>query len=257
MRRSKERNTILSFLAIFCVACLLNGVTWADEEETEAGQQEQARGRVTRWIQTASQGKYWIGIACAPASDALRAQLGLPERLVVQQVVDDSPAAEAGIQRYDIVLKYGDQEIKQMGDLLKAVEAGETKPTTVTLLHEGQEKTVEVTASDAPRQEVRYEFRGVDGIDANTIRNWIDSQNQKLQGAPFGFSFVAPRLIEKVEELEQHEHHLPGNWTITITKSGEAPAKIIVRHGEEEWETSGQEIGQAPCGNSSPGEKNA
>ena len=50
-------------------------------------------------------GEYWVGIWCMPVPSALRAQLALPEKqgVLVENVAPDSPAAKAGIARYDIL----------------------------------------------------------------------------------------------------------------------------------------------------------
>ena len=54
--------------------------------------------------------KHWIGMLGGPATPELRAQLDIPEGqgLLVRQVVPDSPAAKAGLQDFDILLKAND-----------------------------------------------------------------------------------------------------------------------------------------------------
>ena len=60
-----------------------------------------------------------LGVALAPAAVAarLRRSVGLPERdgLLVRGVVDGSPAAAAGIQEGDLLVRAGDQELARAG----------------------------------------------------------------------------------------------------------------------------------------------
>ncbi len=56
---------------------------------------------------------YWIGVACESLSPAMRAQLGLAEEqgVLVQDVVAESPAAQAGLRRYDVILAVAEEPI--------------------------------------------------------------------------------------------------------------------------------------------------
>jgi len=93
--------------------------------------------------------KYTVGLQCRPVLDStLRYQLNLDEQigLIVVRVLEDSPAADAGIQPHDILL-YADQaSLTSIPDLHEAVNrAGqEGLPLSLNLLSQGQEKGVEV-----------------------------------------------------------------------------------------------------------------
>jgi serine protease Do len=72
-----------------------------------------------------------LGVALAPQHVAarLRRSVGLDERdgLLVRGVVDDSPAANAGVKEGDLLVRAGDRELKTLDDLFTAlagVEAG-------------------------------------------------------------------------------------------------------------------------------------
>jgi serine protease Do len=72
-----------------------------------------------------------LGVALAPArvSRRMRAAVGLPERdgLLVRGVVDGSPAAHAGVERGDLLVRAGDRPLAGMDDLFEALDrAGET-----------------------------------------------------------------------------------------------------------------------------------
>jgi serine protease Do len=72
-----------------------------------------------------------LGVALAPARVArrMRSAVGLPERdgLLVRGVVDDSPAAAAGVERGDLLVRVGDQSLTGVDDLFDALDsAGDT-----------------------------------------------------------------------------------------------------------------------------------
>ena len=71
-----------------------------------------------------------LGVALAPARAArrLRAAVGLPERdgLLVRGVVDGSPAARAGIERGDLLVRVGERAVGGIDELFDALDgAGE------------------------------------------------------------------------------------------------------------------------------------
>jgi C-terminal processing protease CtpA/Prc len=68
---------------------------------------------------------YWIGVAIGEADDTLRAHLKLDEGagLVLTDVIKESPAAKAGLEKNDVVLSVDAKPLKEPGDLVKAVQA--------------------------------------------------------------------------------------------------------------------------------------
>ena len=97
---------------------------------------------------------YMIGVFCEPVSEALAAQLRLASGtgLVVANLTPESPAAEAGIEKHDILLFAEESELNDQKALIEAVQkAGkEEKPLSLTLLRAGKEISVEVTPTERP-----------------------------------------------------------------------------------------------------------
>lgn len=96
----------------------------------------------------------WLGVAADEASEALRAQLSLPDAtgLVVRDITAKSPAALAGLQANDILLKLDDQLLvnaPQLQSLIRARKAGEE--VALTILRKGKETKVKTKlAAHAP-----------------------------------------------------------------------------------------------------------
>jgi membrane-associated protease RseP (regulator of RpoE activity) len=96
-----------------------------------------------------------IGVALAPLERALRLQLELPEAegLLVSEVVADGPAARAGVQPNDILLKFASEPIRDQESLVDRIQKHGEAPATLEILREGQRRTVELTPE---RRRVAY-----------------------------------------------------------------------------------------------------
>ncbi|HEV7402136.1 MAG TPA: PDZ domain-containing protein [Chthoniobacteraceae bacterium] len=93
----------------------------------------------------------FLGIVAAPLPPVLTAQLGLSEGygLVVQAVAPESPAAKAGIQKYDVIKLLNDQQIVDQGQLATLVKGiGTGKEVTLTVLRKAQEQKITATLGE-------------------------------------------------------------------------------------------------------------
>ena len=85
----------------------------------------------------------FIGVMTAPVPPSLGAQIGLAEGfgIVVEEVVPDSPAAAAGVQRYDVLKQLNDQQLTDPNQLAALVRSvGKDKEVSLTVLRKGQEQ---------------------------------------------------------------------------------------------------------------------
>ncbi|MBL7191877.1 PDZ domain-containing protein [bacterium] len=94
-------------------------------------------------IKTKSEGGY-LGVYIDDLCDELRESLDYEgDGAFIDDVVDDSPADEAGIEAGDIVIKFDKKKVKDASDLRRFVR--ETKPgkkVKIELIREGKEKTL-------------------------------------------------------------------------------------------------------------------
>ena len=90
--------------------------------------------------------KTTLGVHVSQVSQALRKQLKLPEGigLLVEHVVDGSAAATAGLQRYDVLHKLGDQLLINPGQLTVLVRMYEPESkVTLSVIRDGEGVAVE------------------------------------------------------------------------------------------------------------------
>ena len=112
------------------------------DEAVRVSDQLKATGRVTR-------GR--IGVQIDQVSKEVAESLGLgqPKGALVRGVEPDSPAAKAGIEPGDIILKFDGKEVEKSVDLPRMV--GNTKPgnrSSVTVLRRGSQRDLSITVAE-------------------------------------------------------------------------------------------------------------
>lgn len=99
-------------------------------------------------------GQGWIGVYTQKIDKDLQEAFDLDNDhgIVVVDVVDDSPAEEAGLRRKDIILKFNDHDITDTDDLADYVaDMNVGDKADIGVLRKGQEKTLEVEIGERPR----------------------------------------------------------------------------------------------------------
>jgi len=93
-----------------------------------------------------------VGIDVAELDPALRAQLGLLEGVgvVVAGIKPESEAAKAGLQRYDIVLKIGQEGINGRSRFDELVTAQQGQSVEIHVLRNGKPASVKLTLPKVP-----------------------------------------------------------------------------------------------------------
>jgi serine protease Do len=93
----------------------------------------------------------WLGIYIQPLTPDLAKQFGLGDEkgILVGDVIEDSPAEKAGIQRGDVILEFNGKKVEDPRSLRNMVSA--TNPNdevSVKLVREGQQRTVRVKITE-------------------------------------------------------------------------------------------------------------
>jgi len=111
----------------------------------------------------------YMGVLTREVPVELRSQFGLPEGfgLMVEEVMPDSPAKTAGIKTHDVLVKFADQQLVNMEQLLTLVRSkkkGDVVPLTV--ITGGKETQLSVTLAERmmPANESPHKPRGFPGM---------------------------------------------------------------------------------------------
>ncbi|MCS1407466.1 MAG: hypothetical protein M2R45_00624 [Verrucomicrobia subdivision 3 bacterium] len=117
----------------------------------------------------------WLGVHIGRVSETTAAQVELkPGRgLIVQHVVQDSPAAEAGLKRFDILTALDDQ-ILVNPDQLQVLVAGYEKDDVISLSVIRGGESLAVKATLTKRKPTSMRVRKTDEYERPRLRSWIE-----------------------------------------------------------------------------------
>lgn len=130
-----------------------------DREESEDGEMTDEDGEADEAApaeqhpeSAAKPGGAFLGVTLDEVSDELRAHYDLGDKgVIVNGVVDGSPAAKAGLKQWDIIVAMNGAELKAVDDLIGGVQ--KNRPGDVvklTVLRRGKEMTLEATLAARP-----------------------------------------------------------------------------------------------------------
>lgn len=97
----------------------------------------------------------WLGVEILEVSRDLALSYGLdrPRGALVARVMEDSPAAAAGVQEEDIIIEFNGQDIERSGELPHYVgRAPVGEPSRFTVIRGGKKKNLTVTIGELPEQ---------------------------------------------------------------------------------------------------------
>jgi serine protease Do len=114
---------------------------------------ESARKVATQLIATGRAIHPWLGVGVVPITDEIRQQIKLPDRggVLVSGVEPDSPAAQAGIQPRDVIVRAGERavtDLQVVADVVRDSTVGQELP--LTILRNGTQIVVTVTVGKRP-----------------------------------------------------------------------------------------------------------
>jgi hypothetical protein len=154
----------------------------------------------------------FLGVVLGPVDESLGSQLGLPDGVgvLVRAVMDDSPAAKAGVMEHDVLHYFNDQLLVNEPQLQTLVQqAGIGNEVKLTLFRKGKSEVIqaklgEILASDEPRPEgdgphMFHRFTPLNPIEPSGYVTWA---------APAR----SPEAYEReVREFQERMHKLQGN----------------------------------------------
>jgi serine protease Do len=98
----------------------------------------------------------WLGVNIQQLTDEIAESLGLPNGTrgaLVARVQEDGPAAKGGIRNGDVVLRFNNQDVREMRNLPRIVaETPVGREVPVVVWRDGREQTVRVTVGELPAE---------------------------------------------------------------------------------------------------------
>ena len=109
----------------------------------------------------------WLGIYIQELTPSLREALKLGDRkgLIITEVVEDSPADEAGLQEEDVILEFDGKKVEKVREFTRLVRR--TPPGTrvkLLIFRDGKEKEIEVEIGRSRKRDVDVFVFGDKGL---------------------------------------------------------------------------------------------
>ena len=190
----------------------------------------------------------WLGIQTQPVDAGIAESLGLdrPIGVLIREVANGSPAAQAGLQPRDIITKLDDFEINDEQALnFRAATKGVGNSVNVTFIRSGQTRTANVRLISAPEGAGRTTavIEGQSPLQGLTVANLSPALAQELDleatngvvitdvsgrglAARFGFApgdiivAVNGRKITTVSTLQDVVRKGGRAWNIAVNRNG-------------------------------------
>lgn len=197
-----------------------------------------------------------IGVQITPIVDDVATALGLKDSkgALVSSVEEGGPAARAGIQSGDVILKFNDRSIEQMTDLPRIV--GGTKPgqkSTLEIWRKGKLQTVKIEVEEMPSSSPNADNKDEKGGPvagstdafglkvtavpaADLKRLGVESAVQVLEAtAPASEAGLQPGdLILRVNDKDVGTPEQYAKMVASLDKS-KAAALLVLRAGQSQW----------------------
>jgi membrane-associated protease RseP (regulator of RpoE activity) len=220
----------------------------------EGRRKAKAEERAAEKAEQAAGSHYWIGVMAGQLDPLLKLHLRLEDGVVVQHVVPDSPAAKADIRENDILLKFGDAKAADPVSLSQAVNEAQEHEQTVTLLREGREVKVKVTPRTRPADQ---ELPPMPRAAKEKVAEWLNQLEKGKGEEPFRWFQFGPGLavpkelrgrlvLPDISIWGKPALKMPKNMSVTITKTDDGPANIVVKQGDQKWEIKEDELDKLP-----------
>ena len=110
-------------------------------------------------IQSGKVVRGWMGVAIQEMTPSLAQSFQLPDDhnggVLISEVHENGPSAKAGLQRGDVILKYGGEAIRDVNHLRNVVartKVGKTKD--IVVLRDGKETTLQIELGERPSDQM-------------------------------------------------------------------------------------------------------
>ncbi len=103
----------------------------------------------------------WLGVGISLVPESLAAQLGVADSgVMITNVVEGSPADDAGLKRHDVILSVNDvaveSDVPAAVNAIKAHHPGDV--VTLTILREARKRALEVVLGERPESKFNWKF---------------------------------------------------------------------------------------------------
>jgi len=191
-------------------------------------------------VRIAADPSYWIGVRGRSIESAvLRTHLQLAEDMgvVVEEVLDGSPADKAGLRKHDIILRCNGDAVDNMQVLQKQVASGKDKPLELKIIRLGKQEALSVVPEERP------DDLQVSAGPAGRLNGDLNLQGDVMKQLmnQFGARNIGPGVVFRGGGQMLDLNQMPNGVSVAIERRGDGPAQITVKQGDKTWQIEGDD----------------
>jgi serine protease Do len=127
--------------------------------------------------------------------------------VLVDDIVEDSPAEAAGIQAGDVIVRIGDENVADTEELVEAISEMEADvPTPIVVIRKGERMTVEAAVGESEYKKTIEEFKKAYELKADDLEKQI--HKIKISGEGEELREELDELKEELDELKEELEEL-------------------------------------------------
>jgi len=247
----KRFSTLWETLLIVAIVVLASICAQSQAQEAEEGKvvtisQNAEADAIEPLAKIAAEPTYWIGIrGRSIESTVLRTHLQLAEDMgvVVEDVVADSPAAKAGLRKYDIILRANGDAVDNMQVLQSQVRTGKEKPLELKIVRLGKQEKIVVVPERFERVTESPQFPGqVDhGVDGDLVQLMLDGGGMEGLMNQLRARNIGPGMIFQGGGQRFDLNQMPNGVSVSIQRNNNEPPQITVKQGDKTWQVEGDD----------------
>lgn len=220
----------------------IQGPAINDADESDEGKEKDA-GKREDLLESETEERYVLGVQCEEADELLRAHLKLGSKgLLILEVREETPAAEAGLQQDDLIVSINDNDLENLPQLVDAVSKSDGAAVKLSILRAGDRQEISVT----PRKMQVPTMVVPAGMDVEEIHNLMGKSvphvgvrrihaGVLLDGHGPGESKDVQELVEKLRQMAENSGNTANAESrITITAPGTGQILELKTPGETE-----------------------
>ena len=174
----------------------------------------------------------FIGVTMDNISPRAARSLGLSrsDGVLIMDVMENSPAEKAGLQPYDVIVKFGSKKISRTSDLGNAV--GDTsvgKSSKIEVIRDGDKKTFNITVGSRPDEE-EFAQRGRNGLNG--------------QEAPFDLGFEVTTVKSNMAKMYGLPENAIGKPLVIAVSPGSPSSVAGLQPGDVILDVNRKRVGK-------------
>ncbi len=213
-----------------------------DEESPKAETAEDVSAE-----EPAEEPTYWIGIRGRSIESAvLRTHLQLAEDMgvVIEEIMDNSPAAKAGLRKHDILLRANGDAVDNMQVLQSLVRASKEKPLELKIIRLGKQEKISLVPEVLPKEMLERQRAAAAGpmgrMNGQLYGRRLDAAGMQQLLAQLGMRDFGPGMVFRPGEQQEFQH-MQGGVSISVRRNNDGPAHITVKQGDKIWRIEGND----------------